>query len=115
VCSPLLAPTINLDAESSTDEYQVPVKPKIKSESTAAHHSAVSFLIHGTEAKVDVVLAPDSEDPTTESSEDDKSKGDSLVNESASEDDGLAGDHTSVRQRLQSEVSHWLCLLTLHC
>jgi hypothetical protein len=83
-----VVPTINLYAVSSTDECQVPVKPKNKSKSTAAHHSAVSFLIVGTEANVDIVLVPNSEDSATESSE----------------DDSLAGDHTSVREQLQSEV-----------
>ena len=57
-----------------------------------------------TEAKVDTVLVPDTEDSATESSSDDKVKSGSTVTESASEDEDLAGDRGSVKQQLQSEV-----------
>ena len=57
-----------------------------------------------TEAKVDTVLVPDTEDSATESSSDDEVKSGSTVTESASEDEDLAGDCGSVKQRLQSEV-----------
>jgi hypothetical protein len=57
-----------------------------------------------TEAKVDTVLVPDTEDSATESSSDNKGKSGSTVTESASEDEDLAGDCGSVKQRLQSEV-----------
>ena len=57
-----------------------------------------------TEAKVDTVLVPDTEDSATESSSDDEVKSGSTVTESASEDEDLAGDCGSVKQQLQSEV-----------
>jgi len=57
-----------------------------------------------TEAKVDTVLVPDTEDSATESSSDDEVKSGSTVTESASEDEDLAGDWGSVKQQLQSEV-----------
>jgi hypothetical protein len=70
------------------------------------HSSDVSSsILFDTDRKVDaIVLAPDSEDSATELSSNDKSKSGSSVTESASEDEGLAGDHASVRQQLGSEV-----------
>jgi hypothetical protein len=94
-----------MDAVSSTDEYQAPVKPKIKRESTTAHHSAVSLsILFDTEARVHVVLAPDSDEYAIESFSDNKSQSDGSVTESASEDEGLTSGNASVRQQLQSEV-----------
>ena len=57
-----------------------------------------------TEAKVDTVLVPDTEDSATESSSDNEVKSGSTVTESVSEDDDLAGDWGSVKQQLQSKV-----------
>ena len=57
-----------------------------------------------TEAKVDMVLVPDTEDSATESSSDEEVKSGSTVTESVSEDEDLAGDLGSVKQQLQSEV-----------
>jgi hypothetical protein len=53
-----------------------------------------------TEAKIDTVLVPDTEDSATS---DDEVKSGSTVTESESEEE-LTGDWGSVKQRLQSEV-----------
>ena len=96
-----LVPTIDMDIMSSADEYKV--LATVKSEST----TTVSLLIlfdFNTEAKVDTVLVPDTDNSTTESSSDDGVKGGSSVTELASEDEDLVGDWGSVKQLLQSEV-----------
>ena len=67
-----LVPTIDMDIMSSADEYKV--LGMVKSEST----TTVSLLIlfdFNTEAKVDTVLVPNTDNSTTESSSDDGVKG----------------------------------------
>jgi len=90
-----------MDIMSSADEYKAPAT--VKSEPITTVPLLILFDFD-TEAKVDTVLVPDTDDSTTESSSDAEVKGGSSVTESASEDEDLAGDWGSVKRQLQSEV-----------